>query len=1017
MASNYKMAKSISNKSKSDSMISVDDPNIPTGPIKEPKEPKKSKELEKEFDEIEIEPDIDVSFINNSLFCRETINKVKLQYIIENFDKYEYIIKEQEKAQRRYKNYSPLKALKKLLTATYQPEELIGTEFAYINVQYKKGDESNGIGREYAVKSIGLQSLILSIRHTVCLDIWTDIDQVNSHPSILKILFDKHGVKSKMLNYCIKHREDFLKKVNDNRDTAKTDVISLINGGVFPVTFQNNKANTVLVDFEKDLKPGLDIIINKPEYKSILDSVKNLYNVDENGNDPKGKYVNISGKVISRILQVIENDLLMAYVEWANSKGFLGDDNEIALIFDGFQILSKYNITDEHLRECELYALDKTGYFIELKIKEFDNPLDLPSDYAISLIANDINGFINLMKNKVNDEFIYKYGAYIDQAIDSMSHFDTITFITKIVKDRLYCENHKTWFHCNANNIWEELDQPYILNAIIPTVGVEIVKLKSKEWVVQALNPKLDPDVRQRWLKKAEKAEKLINHLKNATFTKACISYTDLFIKLDFNKKYLDNNTHLFAFDNKVFDFKANVNKPSNELKLEDFMRPIKPTDYIKTSTGYDFPEEDSKKDIALIVKFLDDLFPVFTEEDDEDGPTQTIGEGKKKYVLNIFATSLNGSNTEQSVFFHNGKGSNGKTTLFEMLGKVFGDYYCSVGASTFTEKEKANGNGESYRFEGKRFGTFNEVDSNTCTQLQAPAIKKWGDVGETELKGKRMYQQEYYFKNQSTLHGCMNNKPTLSSVDGGVARRVKIIDYTTQFVEEPINVNYERLKDPNFILQIKDDGIRNAFIRMLLNLWITDVRQNAQVKVPQCVIDASSDYCDECNFTKRFILEKYDITTNKKDKEKSSILYTAFKEYMKENGNDIVTNDKKFKEEMLTIKGVDFKKTNIGNCYTNLKLKDDKEKPIKYNDIPGHSKEEDFFRNDSDNEAGAPISDKPEDNVRHMYTCKDGTIEYGMSNNEWVQLRKETMLFKENEKKEEWERNNPSWKPYVKKD
>ena len=1011
MDSNYKMAKSISNKSKSDSMISVDDPNIPTGPIKEPKEPKKSKELEKEFDEIEIEPDIDVSFINNSLFCIETINKVKLQYIIENFDKYEYIIKEQEKTQRRYTNYSPLKALKKLLSATYQPEELIGTEFAYINVQYKKGDESNGIGREYAVKSIGLQSLILSIRHTVCLDIWTDIDQVNSHPSILKILFDKHGVKSKMLEDCLNNREAFLKKVSVNRDTAKTDVIALINGGVFP-------DNKVLVDFEKDIKPGINTIINKPEYKPILDFVKDKYKVDENGKDPNGKYVNISGKTISRILQVIENDLLMAYVEWANGKGFLGDDNNIALIFDGFQLLSKYNITAEHLRECEQYALDKTGYFIELKIKDFDNPLDLPPDYATSLITNDINGFVNLMRNTVNDEFIYRHNDLIEKAIDSLTHFDTIMFITKVVKDRLYCENDKSWFHCNSNNIWEELEKPYILNAIMPTVGVDIIELKKKQWTVKVLNPKLDPDVRQRWMKKCEKADKLINNLKISTFTKACISYTDLFIKKDFRKLYLDNKTHLFAFDNKVFDFKTNVNKPSDELKLKDFMRPIKPSDYIKTSTGYDFPEEDSKEDITLIDKFLNDLFPVFTEKDDDDGTEQTIGLYKKEYVLKIFATSLNGSNTEQSVFFHNGKGSNGKTTLFEMLSKVFGDYYCCVGAETFTEKEKANGNGESYRFEGKRLGTFNEPDSSNGTQLQAPSIKKFGDVGETELRGKRMYQQEYYFKNQSTLHGCMNNKPTLSSVDGGVARRVKIIDYTTQFVDKPTNDNYERLKDPNFILEIKTDGVRNAFIRMLLNLWITDVRLIAQVKVPQCVMDASSDYCDECNFTKRFILEYYDITTDKKDKVKSSELYAYFKAYMKTNGNDIITSDKKFKEEMLTIKGVYLKKSG-SMFYTNLKLKPEpeEEKPITINDIPGYSKEEDFFRDDSDNEAGAPISDKPEDNVRHMYTCKDGTIETGMSNNEWEQLCKDTILFKENEKKEEWERNNPSWKPYVKKD
>ena len=56
-----------------------------------------------------------------------------------------------------------------------------------------------------------------------------------------------------------------------------------------------------------------------------------------------------------------------------------------------------------------------------------------------------------------------------------------------------------------------------------------------------------------------------------------------------------------------------------------------------------------------------------------------------------------------------------------------------------------------------------------------------------------------------------------------------------------------------------------------------------------------------------------------------------AYKAYMKTNGFEFPLNDKKFKEEMLTIKGVYLKRLNTGVFYTNLEQKEDADddKPI----------------------------------------------------------------------------------------
>lgn len=312
---------------------------------------------------------------NNNFY--DKINIVKLDHIIKNYDLYRDQIEEQEKDMRRTKGYDALKALIKMKEQVFIPEDYIGTEYGLIKITYKKGENSNNIGRWYAEKGIGIQPLCGIVRHTVCDDIYVDIDQVNSHPSILNQLLNKYDLRSPKLDKYLNNREKFLNKVmieeGCTRDEAKTKIISIINGS-------SKYKSLKLKALDKEIKPLIGTLILKPEFEYIYtDIIKNY----------KTNYI---GKTISRILQVIENDILYENVNFFYKRGLVDNYKNgylVSLIFDGFQLLKSNEINNELLKECSLYTKNKTKYEIELKIKPFDNKLKLPDNYNISFNIKD----------------------------------------------------------------------------------------------------------------------------------------------------------------------------------------------------------------------------------------------------------------------------------------------------------------------------------------------------------------------------------------------------------------------------------------------------------------------------------------------------------------------------------------------------------------------------------------------------------------------------------------------------
>lgn len=802
----------------------------------------------------------------------EKINLTKLKHIVNNPQKYKSIIEEQERDMRRHdKHYNAFATFQKIINNCIIPKDLEGTEFALIKVSYKKGTNSNNIGRWYCNKSVGLQSLVCCVRHTICVGIWVDIDQVNSHPTIFKTFMNKYGFHSNLLDECLNNREDFLKRVGGERDKAKTQVIAVINGASYP----NNK---VLHQLSLEIKECIEHVINLPEYKDILEYVKKTYDK------------NIEGKTISRILQVVENNLLESYVEWCKNKGFIEDD-AISLIFDGFQLLDKYNITDSLLEECRQYAYDKTGYDIQLKIKPFDNPLNLPDDYKEyeDIIPSLVDKFSTGL-----DLFVSNNVKYIDDVIkNNGSHLTTSTLASKIFKNWTYYDSKsERWFYCNLNNIWCEAKKPMLLKYLIQVILNQVLLIHIKNINKELFVADIDEGKKKILEEQVKSSFKIILSLQSSSFMDSIMKCEVLYLKEGFYDDYIDSKPYLYAFKNKVYNFNT------KELRY------IRPDDYIMTNTGYDYPEFIDDENTDFINKYFDTLFP-----------NQTI----KEYILDSCCSTLNGDKREQYFNIHTGSGSNSKTTFNGLYESVLGGYACEVSPETFTKpKKSANDTGELYKAKGKRCIFTNEPEADT-DKLQTAILKRIADEGGRKIIARQLYGNAIEFPITFQLNIFCNNKPELSSVDGGIARRLRIIDYRVKFVDEPDPNNiYQKPRDPELMAKIKTNDIRNAFIIMLLKRWDERVSKLKLIPVPNEIKEASADFVDDSNPVLGFIMNNYVITNNEKDDVGSSELYTHFAVSCR----DSKISNKRFKDDMQGISGISFKKKEKGNFYLGLKLK-----------------------------------------------------------------------------------------------
>jgi P4 family phage/plasmid primase-like protien len=376
--------------------------------------------------------------------------------------------------------------------------------------------------------------------------------------------------------------------------------------------------------------------------------------------------------------------------------------------------------------------------------------------------------------------------------------------------------------------------------------------------------------------------------LGSSSFIKGIIDYLKQLYYVEDLENILNRNQKLICFDNMLFD-----------MSIKKF-RPIKHDDYISITTGYKINLDRSEDHKETINKLLYSIF-----ENDE----------VVKYYMSITALSLFTSDLQQ-LYIHTGSGGNGKGVLSTLLRSTLGNYFLT-GENTFlTTNYKANApNPTLFNAKDKRLLFVSEPDngSDACF-FNMDLIKTI--TGGDPVTTRTLFGTNITYIPMFSTNIQANNKPDLKKLDKGILRRLVIIPYKLNFVDNPKLAN-ERQRDYTLPSKMSDPELINEFIHMLIDvakdLIDTDY---SKLPIPDAIKEETSDYIDNNNPIKDWLSINIEVTSNSKDRIKTTEL---LKLYNEDEATERSLNSKEFLKYM-TFNGIESKKIRGFRYYVGVK-------------------------------------------------------------------------------------------------
>jgi len=237
-----------------------------------------------------------------------------------------------------------------------------------------KHEQRHGRGRAFPVAGISCGVLKRAVRHTICGDIYTDIDVQNCHPVILRHLCSLHSIECDELDNYIENRDECLRAAHPDRETAKAAYLKIINGEA-----------SVISNLGLGCEPSRDLKRFHKEMQTIRAGLLKTYTNDysthlkrktaeakaefkKTGNG-SGKPYNPEGSFINVLMCDFEHKILQCMLE------FFDFNQNAVLCFDGFMIPTKCGPFD--LEGCEKHVAAKLNINIKLAIKPMNEGLNL----------------------------------------------------------------------------------------------------------------------------------------------------------------------------------------------------------------------------------------------------------------------------------------------------------------------------------------------------------------------------------------------------------------------------------------------------------------------------------------------------------------------------------------------------------------------------------------------------------------------------------------------------------------
>lgn len=238
-------------------------------------------------------------------------------------------------------------------------------------------------------------------------------------------------------------------------------------------------------------------------------------------------------------------------------------------------------------------------------------------------------------------------------------------------------------------------------------------------------------------------------------------------------------------------------------------------------------------------------------------------------FIRQLVGYSLSASTIEQGFFFAYGVGSNGKSTFFNVLSAILGDYYLKVSQEllTFSDKHGQKQPYELAEIPGKRFVIAPELDEGR--RLAESQMKDLS--GEDTVKARPIYGRPFDFTPVCKVWMYGNHKPEVRGTDYGIWRRFYMIPFNARITPERI----DRHLTKKLIRELP--GVFNWAVKGFQS-W----QENGLI-VPAIVKQTVSQYRNELDRIQRYIDECCLVESSQRIKMQD--LYDDYKKWCNENG------------------------------------------------------------------------------------------------------------------------------------
>lgn len=284
-----------------------------------------------------------------------------------------------------------------------------------------------------------------------------------------------------------------------------------------------------------------------------------------------------------------------------------------------------------------------------------------------------------------------------------------------------------------------------------------------------------------------------------------------------------------------------------------------------------------------------------------------TVGDAElSRYLQEIAGTCAIGHVKREELIIATGSGGNGKSTFFNLLFKVLGDYSGMLSAETLTTNSRKNKSPEYAELRGKRMIVSAELEEGN--RLDTSIVKKLCSTD--PIMAEKKFKDPFVFIPSHHVILYTNFLPKIGTNDTGTWDRLVVVPFKARFRGQA-----GEIKDyASYLFQECGGAVLSWIIEGARRV----ISKGFMVQMPDCVKDAIEEYKLQSDWLHEFISEC--CVCDKRYTEGGGTLYAEYRAYCLKSGEYIRSNV----DFSRALEGAGYigRKRNTGKVYRGLRLK-----------------------------------------------------------------------------------------------